>query len=104
VCARGAQRQKVAGFITSDLSPEMLPTLDTLRNFFLPTAERLIVVQMMRDCRVVEIRDLTLGFMKHPYDCFTSHKYSHLLTKTANGLHCWYPRIPSSIRIALMIV
>lgn len=43
------QRQKAAGATSSDLRPIWLPTLDTLRNFFLAPAERLIVVQMMPD-------------------------------------------------------
>ncbi len=44
------RRQKVAGACSGDLRPIWLPTLDTLRNFFLvPTVEMLDIFQVTRD-------------------------------------------------------
>jgi hypothetical protein len=44
------QNEKAAGASSSDLRPIWLPTLDTLRNFFLlPTTEMLTLFQPVRD-------------------------------------------------------
>ena len=58
-------------FHSGDLTRRWLPTLDTLRNFFLmPTAEMLSVFQTMRDAVLSKINDSTLrpGLLFAPGD------------------------------------
>jgi len=54
-------RSKAAETVFGDLRKYWLPTLDPLRNFFLPTAARLIVVQMVRDTSASEYQSCLYG-------------------------------------------